>query len=182
MSTSGLLDRYRILAAYNDWANCRLYAAAARLSTEQYRADRGAFFKSVHGTLNHVLVGDQLWMRRFTGEGPAPASLDTILFETLNGLEPARRAEDKRILDFAAKLTDAGIVAEFTYTNSSGGRFMQPLWSGLDHFFNHQTHHRGQVHALISGFLGNVATPSLDLIYFLRESGLGGMRAAPPLS
>src|SRR5512147_373438 len=70
---------YQMFGHYNAWANGRLYDAAARLSTEQYRADRGAFFKSVHGSLNHLLVTDRIWMRRFTGEGDAPYRLDAIL-------------------------------------------------------------------------------------------------------
>ena len=76
-----LLAHYRMFARYNEWANGRLYDAAGKLSVEQYRADRGAFFKSVHGTLNHLLVTDRIWMQRFTGEGEAPNRLDAILFE-----------------------------------------------------------------------------------------------------
>jgi DinB family len=82
---------YRMFGHYNAWANNRLYDAAARLSTEQYRADRGAFFKSVHGTLNHLLVTDRVWMQRFTGEGDAPDRLDAILFETLKPCAPRAR-------------------------------------------------------------------------------------------
>ena len=81
---------FAMLARYNAWANGRVYDAAAALTDAQYRADRGAFFKSVHGTLNHLLVADRIWMRRFTGEGEAPSRLDAILFETSG--ETARRA------------------------------------------------------------------------------------------
>ena len=77
---------FRMFGRYNAWANGRLYAAAARLSVEQYRADRGAFFKSVHGTLNHLLVTDRIWMQRFTGTGDAPNRLDAVLFETFDEL------------------------------------------------------------------------------------------------
>ena len=80
---------YRMFGHYNAWANSRLYDAAARLSPDQYRADRGAFFKSVHGTLNHLLATDRIWMQRFTGEGDAPGRLDAILFETFDGLGAA---------------------------------------------------------------------------------------------
>ncbi|WP_428029633.1 DinB family protein [Ancylobacter sp.] len=163
--------RYRDFAAYNEWANQRLYAAAARLSEGQYRADRGAFFGSVHGTLNHILVGDRLWMRRITGTGDAPAGLDTILFETLAELAHARAAEDTRIIDHMNQLDATALEAELSYANVSGSRFSQPLASVLDHVFNHQTHHRGQVHCLISSHLGNEAAPPLDLIAFQRESG-----------
>ena len=84
---------YRMFGHYNAWANKRLYDAAARLTLEQYRADRGAFFKSVHGTLNHLLVTDRIWMQRFTGEGDAPNRLDAILFETFETLRAAREAK-----------------------------------------------------------------------------------------
>lgn len=75
------VQRYRTFAAYNAWANRRLYQAAALLSEGQYRAERGAFFGSVHGTLNHLLVTDRIWMRRITGSGDAPTRLDAILYE-----------------------------------------------------------------------------------------------------
>lgn len=77
---------YRMFGHYNAWANARLYESVARLSTEQYRADRGAFFKSVHGTLNHLLVTDRIWMQRFTAEGAAPDRLDAVLFEAFGAL------------------------------------------------------------------------------------------------
>ena len=77
------LARYKMFAGYNTWANERLYNASAKLSTEEYLADRGAFFKSIHGTLNHLLVADRIWMKRFTGQGDAPARLDVILHEDL---------------------------------------------------------------------------------------------------
>src|SRR3954447_18797082 len=105
-----LAAHYRMFGHYNAWANGRLYDAAARLSPEQYRADRGAFFKSVHGTLNHLLVTDRIWMQRLTGEGDAPDRLDAILFETLAGLRPAREAEDRRIIVFAERLNDRSIA------------------------------------------------------------------------
>lgn len=171
------IARYRNLAAYNAWANTRLYAAAARLDTAQYIADRGAFFGSVHRTLNHLLVGDQLWLRRLTGIGPAPASLDTILFETLEELTAARQAEDARIGSYAAGLTVEDIDREVTYANMAGTHITQTLGSVLDHVFNHQTHHRGQVHALLTGLIGQDGAPSLDLVQFQREVGIARVLA-----
>jgi len=86
-----LLAHYQMFGRYNAWANGRLYDAAARLGREQYRADRGTFFKSVHGTLNHLLATDRIWMQRFTGTGTAPDRLDAILFERwTNSAPPAR--------------------------------------------------------------------------------------------
>src|SRR5215468_5519967 len=84
-------DHYTSFAGYNAWANQRLYEAAARLTDAEYRADRGAFFKSMHGTLNHLLTTDRIWMQRFTGAGEAPDRLDAILHERLGELRAARR-------------------------------------------------------------------------------------------
>lgn len=171
------IARYRMLAVYNAWANERLYGAAAEISDADYRADRGAFFKSVHGTLNHLLVADRIWMRRFTGEGEAPAQLDAILFDELPALLDARRAEDRRIASYIDSLDDAKLASEFSYrTIVNPATLSQPLAPALDHFFNHQAHHRGQAHCLITGIAGNDNMPSLDLVLFQRESGLGGIR------
>jgi uncharacterized damage-inducible protein DinB len=167
-------SRYTMFAAYNAWANERLYDAAARLSDADYRADRGAFFKSVHGTLNHLLLGDRIWMRRFTGSGEHPARLDAILYDAFAELRAARRAEDARITDWIASLSDAAVAGTLRYrTIVNPTTIEQALAPALDHFFNHQTHHRGQAHCLLSGIIGNVATPSLDLIVFQRATGHG---------
>jgi uncharacterized damage-inducible protein DinB len=162
-------DHYRMFGHYNAWANKRLYDASARLSTEQYRADRGAFFKSVHGTLNHLLATDRIWMQRFTGEGEAPDRLDAILFDTLDQLRAAREAEDRRIIDFVDRLDDARIAGTIKYRRVSTPEvFEQPLGPALAHWFNHQTHHRGQVHALLTGLAGQA--PELDLLIYQRLS------------
>jgi uncharacterized damage-inducible protein DinB len=164
-----LLAHYQMFGHYNAWANARLYDAAARLDGEQYRADRGAFFKSVHGTLNHLLVTDRIWMQRFTGEGDAPDRLDAILFETLDPLRAAREAEDRRITGFVEGLDEARIAGSIKYRRvSSPQQFEQQLAPALAHWFNHQTHHRGQVHALLTGLVGQA--PELDLLYFQRLS------------
>lgn len=167
-----MTNRYIMFAGYNAWANARIYDAASKLSDADYRADRGAFFKSVHGTLNHLLVADRIWMRRFTGEGPSPTRLDEILFEDFPDLHEARRAEDKRIVDYVAGLSEANLHGLFRYrTVTNPVTIEQPLAPALDHFFNHQTHHRGQLHALLTAMAGNERTPSLDLILYQRESG-----------
>jgi len=174
------IERYRMFAAYNAWANERLYDAAAKLSDADYRADRGAFFKSMHGTLNHLLVADRIWMRRFTGEGEQPPSLDAILFEELSTLQAARRDEDQRISRYIESLDDAKLAGDFTYrTVTNPQTIRQPLAPALDHFFNHQTHHRGQAHCLLTAIGGREAAPSFDLIYFQRATGAGGVRTSP---
>src|SRR4030095_2595864 len=136
---------YTTFADYNAWANRRLYDAAAALSDADYRADRGAFFKSMHGTLNHLLVTDRVWMQRFTGEGDAPSRLDAILHEALPALRAAREAEDRRIVSTVDGLDEARLAGGIRYRRvSTPEEFVQPLMPALDHWFNHQTHHRGQ--------------------------------------
>ena len=167
-------ERYRMFAGYNAWANERIYDAAAKLADADYRADRGAFFKSVHGTLNHMLVADRIWMRRFTNEGEAPRQLDAILFDSLPALREARVAEDQRIHAFVESLDAAKLAGDFTYrTITNPTTLIQPLAPALDHFFNHQAHHRGQLHCLLTAIGGHDFAPSLDLILFQRKTGIG---------
>lgn len=162
--------RYQMFAAYNAWANARIYAAAAILADADYRADRGAFFKSVHGTLNHLLVADRIWLRRFTGSGEAPNRLDAVLFEDRDELWNARQAEDVRIARYIEGLSDADFAGRLIYrTLTNPTTIEQDLWPALDHFFNHQTHHRGQLHGLLSAIGGEAAAPSLDLLLYQRE-------------
>lgn len=110
---------FQMFAGYNAWANGRLFAAVADLPDPEYRADHGAFFGSVHGTLNHLLVGDRIWMQRLTGEGEAPTRLDAILYDDLNGLRAARVEEDARIVAFVARLTDADLARKVRYRTIS---------------------------------------------------------------
>ena len=171
-------SRYQMFAGYNAWCNERLYAAAATVSDADYRADRGAFFKSLHGTLNYLLVGDRIWMRRFTGAGEVPPSLDTILYDDFASLRAARRSEDTLIGRYIARLSDSDLLGTLRYrTVVRPVEIEQPLAPALDHFFNHQTHHRGQAHALLSAIIGNEATPSFDLIIYQRETGVGMHKA-----
>jgi uncharacterized damage-inducible protein DinB len=172
-------SRYQMFAGYNAWCNERLYDAAATLTDADYRADRGAFFKSMHGTLNHLLVGDRIWMRRFRGAGEQPPSLDAILHEDFEALRAARRSEDTLISRYIDRLGDGdlnGILRYRTVVNPKN--IEQTLAPALDHFFNHQTHHRGQAHALLSSIIGNDKTPSFDLIIYQRQTGQGGIRSA----
>jgi uncharacterized damage-inducible protein DinB len=172
-----MVERYRMFADYNAWANERIYDAASKLSDADYRASRGAFFGSLHGTLNHLLVGDQIWMYRFTGSGDAPTKLDAILFENFSDLREARRAEDLRISRYCESLDDKSLSGEFAYrTISKPATITQKLAPALDHFFNHQTHHRGQAHCLLTMIAGRDAAPSLDLILFQRETGFDGIK------
>jgi uncharacterized damage-inducible protein DinB len=159
-------------ARYNEWANRLLYDAAAALPDADYRADRGAFFKSLHGTLNHLLVADRIWMQRFTGEGPVPNPLNTILHEEFAALRAAREAEDRRIIAYVDGLDEAQLAGTISYRRVSTPEvFVQALTPALSHFFNHQTHHRGQAHGILTGLTGKA--PELDLLYFQRLAEAG---------
>lgn len=158
---------YRSLAHYNAWANNRLYDAVAALEEEAYRRDLGAFFGSVHGTLNHVLVADRVWMKRFTGEGDHPDRLDAIIHARFDDLREAREDEDARIIAYVEALDPAALEGTFTYTTmTDNSTITQRLAPALTHVFNHQTHHRGQAHGLLSQL--RRTPPPLDLIYFYR--------------
>jgi uncharacterized damage-inducible protein DinB len=165
---------FAMFARYNAWANRRLYGRAAELPDGDYRAERGAFFGSVHGTLNHLLVTDRIWLNRFTGSGPTYRRLDLVLHEELAPLRAEREAEDARIVAWVDTLDAGKLAGSFTYTPITNPHpVTQPLAPTLGHFFNHQTHHRGQVHALLTAIGGRAAAPELDLAYFQRETGIG---------
>ncbi len=162
-------SRYTMFAGYNAWANRRLYDAAAQLSDADYRADRGAFFKSMHGTLNHLLATDRIWMKRFTGAGEAPDRLDAILHDRLPDLDAARTSFDRDIVTWVNGLDEARLRGVIRYRRvSTPEEFVQPLMPALDHWFNHQTHHRGHAHMILTS-LGRPA-PDLDLLFYQREA------------
>ena len=163
-------NQFRMFAAYNEWANRLLYQEVAKLSDAEFRADKGAFFGSLRGTLNHILVADRIWQKRFTGTGDAPTALDTILHDDFAGLQAARWAEDDRIITWVAGLGEADLEADIVYTPLTNPTVItHRLRSALFHVFNHQTHHRGQCHMILTA-LGKPG-PVLDLIYFLRTEG-----------
>ena len=165
-------QHFMMFAAYNQWANGRIYNAAADLVDEEFERDVGAFFGSMAGTLNHLLAADRVWMKRFTGTGDAPSRTDAILHRALPVLWQAREAEDKRIIGWIDGMSDKALAGRFSYMTLSDMRTVsQRLAPALSHFFNHQTHHRGQVHCLLTGF--GLEAPSLDLILFQRQTGIG---------
>lgn len=159
--------RFEQLAAYNKWANARIYEAAFALDDNDYRRDVGAFFKSLHGTLNHLLVADRIWMKRLTGEGEHPDKLNAIIHEDRKALALARADEDERIVRFIASLDETALAGTLKYATTSGKPFEQARVEILSHFFNHQTHHRGQAHTILSICTGK-EPPSLDLLAMQR--------------
>ncbi|CAN5552362.1 DinB family protein [soil metagenome] len=163
---------FQMFAGYNAWANHRLHAACAQLVEADYKAERGAFFGSIHGALNHLMVTDRLWLARLRGEALPPHGLDAVIFDDLATLREARTHEDAALSAQVAGLTDAQLAADFRWTRTSDGAVVvQPMWAMLAHVFNHQTHHRGQVHGLLSQ--AGIDPPSLDLPVFQKASGLG---------
>lgn len=167
---SALIPLFQNMARYNRLANEAIYAACAKLSDAERRRDRKAFFSSIHGTLNHIMVGDRIWLARFEG-GTAPSTnLGAILYEDFEDLRAARQNEDKRIESLIPGLGDAFFAGEITFVNNEGRSLTHRNNVLLPHFFNHQTHHRGQVHDMLCQT--DVAAPILDLHWVLdRDKG-----------
>ena len=150
------------MAFYNQWMNDKLYAAARALPEDALSAERGAFFGSIIGTLNHIVVGDTLWLKRFT-DHPAPFesldpireldrpdTLDQILFSDLRELSARRTMIDSVIVQWAEELTEADLREVIAYNNMKGVGARKTLAALLVHCFNHQTHHRGQATTLLT--------------------------------
>lgn len=144
-------NRWQLLAEYNRWMNENLFETCARLPDEERKRERGAFFRSIHSTLNHILWGDQAWMARFTG-GPGPVTaIGEDLFADFNALREAREAMDGRIVEWAGTLSEAWLQTPITFNSRVYAvTLRQPAWVYVAHLFNHQTHHRGQVTTLLS--------------------------------
>lgn len=159
---------FRRFAGYNAWANKRLYDAVGKLPEAEYLKSRPAFFKSIHGALNHILVGDRSWFGRLEGRDTGIQALDQILYADLAGLRVARQAQDARIIAYVDRLSEAELMGSCGYRNFAGKTFTTPVVQVLAHVFNHQTHHRGQAHDLLTQT--SVAPPELDLIFYLRDA------------
>lgn len=151
-------------AAYNRWQNDNLLAAADRLSDAERRADRGVFFGSIQATLNHLLWADRMWMSRFSDIAPpitAHPGLDDVA--DWSAYRAARRALDQTIIDWAGRLAPADLAGELIWTaRQTKSEVATPRWLAITHMFNHQTHHRGQVHGVLTGF--GAAPDATDLV------------------
>ncbi|HVZ42175.1 MAG TPA: DinB family protein [Ramlibacter sp.] len=153
---------YRFLAVYNRWINERLYAASEKLTDAQRKADRGAFFRSIHGTFNHLVWADKLWLKRFAAQGvefasltpellalPAHAKHATLLHEDWQALKDMRHRLDDAIVLWVDAMPEDFPERTMRYANTQGIEREHPMWMALTHFFNHETHHRGQVSTLL---------------------------------
>lgn len=142
---------FQLMAEYNYWMNQQLYAVCAEMTDEQRKQNLGAFFKSIHGTLNHLLYGDQVWMGRFTQQPLAGQVIGQELYADFVDLRAAREQMDNQILDWSRQLEPQWLSQPFTYTsNVDQQQRILPTWVLVTHMFNHQTHHRGQVTTLIT--------------------------------
>lgn len=162
-------DHFCMLARYHVWASEKLLAAVAAVDESDYRRDRGLFFASVHGTLNHMLVAESIWHARLA-EGVSPRlALNAELETGRAALAAALRAAARRWGDWLQALPPQRFDGNLDYRRTSGEPVSVPLAGALAHVFNHGTHHRGQVTAALTG-IGH-ACPEIDLIYFLAAEG-----------
>jgi uncharacterized damage-inducible protein DinB len=171
-------ESLNVLARYNGWVNDKLYGLAAKMTDEERRRDRGAFFKSIHGTFNHLLVADRIWLARFKAEavpdgfmGPEIRSLDQELFRDFERLRRERERTDAELSAWVAKLSGEQLLASFAYKRR-GQRHEHPLWWAVAHVFNHQTHHRGQLTTLFTQ--SGVDPGATDLIAMLWDEAADG--------
>jgi uncharacterized damage-inducible protein DinB len=143
----------RAMARYNRWQNRSLYAAAGALTEEERRKDRGAFFQSIHATLNHLLWADAMWMSRVSDEPKPTVTLkNSVAFcDDWGALTRERAAMDERLIAWADSLDEAWLSADLVWrSGAKQAEIVRPRWLIVVHIFNHQTHHRGQVHAMLT--------------------------------
>lgn len=152
---------FQSLATYNRIANQRLYEACAQLDDSDYRRQRQGSFGSIHALLNHILLGDRIWMARFAGGGQDTPPLRTILYDEFSALRAAREKEDAAIEAFFQSAPEGFIARTLSYTNSKGQHYIDGIVPAVLHMFNHETHHRGQVHVMLSQ--AGIQPPSLDM-------------------
>ena len=174
------MNQYVLMARFNAWVNGRVYDTVARLTDAAYREDRGAFFGSIHHTLNHLLVVDRLWRGRIEGVDHGALTLDQILYDDFKTLRTAREDGDRRFIALVEGFDDARLAAPVAYRPIIGNGEAETVRAEhvLLTLFNHQTHHRGQVHCMLTQ--AGLATPALDLVFFLDELGLNrGSGPAP---
>lgn len=169
-----LQSNFELMANYNQWMNERTYEAVSNLSASERSRNRGAFFGSIMGTLNHILVGDIIWLKRFSSHLAqlrtldyvralqTPQTLNSFLYAEFEELQGARIKMDSTIQEFSHELTDEMLATSLSYTDTKGEPFTKNWGYLVQHFFNHQTHHRGQVSTLLNQ--ANVDVGVTDLL------------------
>lgn len=160
-------DLAKNLATYNLWMNQRIYDAAEKLSDDRRRKDCGAFFKSIHGTLNHILLADKVWLGRLTGDTFSAKSLDQELYHDFSDLKSERSITDQALIDYVSGLSEQTIAGKLCYTSMVNPEPREYDMSiVLAHVFNHQTHHRGQLTTILSQMGVDIGVT--DLIFMPR--------------
>lgn len=156
------LEHITLMARYNQWMNRKVYDAAATLTDAELVVDRQAFFGSILGTLNHLALGDTVWLKRFAehpagftalaplGDLVVPTNLKQLAFADIRELAARRTWLDQLIIDWAHTLREPDLNHRLHYHNMRGVAADKPFFSLLVHFFNHQTHHRGQATTLLT--------------------------------
>lgn len=173
-----LSENYRFLARYNRWMNMRLYEACEPLGDEERKRECGAFFGSIHRTLNHLVLADQIWLRRFAQcaldhgttlasldaallDLPPGSRLDSVLFDDWQALRARREALDAAIEAWVKDMPEGYLQFTMRYSNSAAVQRAHPAWQAMSHFFNHQTHHRAQAGTLLMQAGVNVGVTDL---------------------
>ncbi|AFZ13003.1 DinB family protein [Crinalium epipsammum PCC 9333] len=145
------INYFQRLSEYNQWMNEQIYTVCESLPDAIRKEDRKAFFGSIHGTLNHILLADKVWLGKFLNQQFKVQSLDQELYAEFTQLREARIDTDRQIKAWVNSLTDEQLAAPFKFTSVTQTReCVFPLWHVAVHFFNHQTHHRGQVTTLLT--------------------------------
>lgn len=162
------LDHVRTFARYNAWQNVSIYGAAGMLSDAERKEPRGAFFGSIHATLNHLLWGDRMWMSRFAQwPRPAPSNIAQSVdyHARWDDLKSERLETDSKIIAWADALAPDWLAGDLSYFSGAAGRqISKPRWVFVAHMFNHQTHHRGQVHCLLTQMGANPGDTDLPFM------------------
>lgn len=153
------------LARYNQWMKQRLYAVCAEIPDKERKANRGAFFNSIHATLSHIMYGDLAFLSRFTGEPAEVPQLGKIIHEDFERLQKSRTELDQRIIHWAGTLTSDWLALETTYISKVDGKQRTvPNWLLVTHMFNHETHHSGQITTLLSQMGLDMGTTDLPFM------------------
>lgn len=166
---------FQTLARYNRWANKKLYDVVETLSVEEFEKDSQAYFGSIQGTLNHILFGDWAWSLRLQDKNSSHLEMDKIYHPEFSKLKAARLEADEEFIRLIAGMNDEKIRSNVTYRNIKGIEYTTPRHLVLAHVFNHSTHHRGQVHCLLTQ--AGIEAPSLDLIYYNIDCTTAGVEA-----
>jgi len=163
-----ICNHFKQMARYNLWADRLLLMHLEPVTDQQYRGDCGLFFKSIHGTLNHLLLGNSAWHGRLADKLFVFDGLDQELHHDRQILADALIAKSEAWIAFIDTLSEQRYSEILTYRTSKGAEVSLPIAPLLGHIFNHATHHRGQVSATISGFGHPV--PEMDLVYWLLQA------------